>query len=83
MLFFLVGTEFSACQCPPRGDGHAFRCGSTQSNTNSSLEHIMSLAHRNYLSLEGAIHDIPRALVNHERRLTMITSVLIRLSNYP
>ena len=43
----------------------------------------MGLAHGNDLSLHSAVHDVPETLINHERRLPMITSVLVRLRNNP
>ena len=43
----------------------------------------MSLAHGNDLSLHSAVHDVPETLINHERRLPMVTSVLVRLRNNP
>lgn len=39
----------------------------------------MGPAHRKYVSLDGAIYDIPEALVNHEWGLAVITSVLVGL----
>ena len=43
----------------------------------------MSLAHRDDISFERALHDIPLTLVDHERRLAVITSVLVCLGHDP
>lgn len=43
----------------------------------------MSLAHWDDIAFERAFHDIPLALIDHERRLSMITGVLVRLGYNP
>ena len=43
----------------------------------------MSPAHRDDVSFERAFDDVPLTLVDDERRLAMITGVLIRLGHDP
>ena len=43
----------------------------------------MGLAHRDDIPFERAFHYIPETLIDHERRLAVIASVLVCLGNHP
>ena len=68
----------------PRGDaGVGRRAGSVERGAGEGRIHTFVAGHGDDLALEGALEDVPLALVDAERGLAVIARVLVRLGHDP